>query len=122
MYEKMMFAIMNGDIKPIQTFINEKNDVNIRDKAGRTLLMEACIFKREDTVKLLIEKGSNVNARDFYDNTPLQKAVFSSKSNGEIITLLLKAGADKNIVNKSGISPYQVALKITNFNIKQFFE
>jgi uncharacterized protein len=156
MYQKMVFAIMNGDIIPIQEFIkSDKNNVNIKDKMGRTLLMEAAIFKKEDIartliengadinvqdnkgwtalhfsiqsflpdlVKLLICKGANVNAKDDYDNTPLHKALNSSQGRGDIILQLLKAGADKNIANKSGRTPYQVAKEVTNFNLKQYFE
>jgi ankyrin repeat protein len=156
MYQEIMFAIMSGETAQIRDLLlKDKNVVILRDKAQRTLLMEAIIFKKEDivellvkngadvnarelkgwtplhfaaqsylpdTVKLLIEKGADINAVDFYNNTPLHKALSFNAGRGEIIVQLLKAGADRNIPNNSGITPYQDAKTTTNFNYKQFFE
>lgn len=152
----MMFAIMSGETDKIrQNIAADKNVVTLRDKLGRTLLMEAAIFKREDIAKLLIENGGEINAQDKkgwtalhfavqsylpnlvkllidkgahidpqddYGNTPLFKAVIQSAGRGEIIRLLLTAGANRNLANKSGNSPYKLAQEITNFDLKQFFE
>lgn len=148
---------MSGDTSKVREFIaTDKSNVNIRDKIGRTLLMEAAIFKKEDiarmlidngadvstqekkgctalhfavqsnltnVVKLLIEKGANINAQDDYGNTPLLNALGSFDGySKDIIILLIQAGADKDLINKSGISPYQFAMKVTNHDLKQFFK
>lgn len=96
-------------------------DVRVRDVKGWTALHFAVQSYLPNTVKLLIEKGADVNAQDDYGNTPLFRAIFSSKGGGEIITTLLMAGADRNLANKSGRTPYQLAKEITNFDLKQFF-
>jgi uncharacterized protein len=157
MYKDMMFAIMSGELDKIrQSIAADKNVVTLRDKAKRTLLMEAAIFKNEDIarllvengadvnakelkgwsvlhfaaqsnlpdlVKLLIEKGADINAQDDYGNTRLLNALSSFNGQSkDIIIELINAGADKDITNKSGISAYQFAMKVTNHDLNQFFK
>jgi hypothetical protein len=46
----------------------------------------------------------------------------NSKGKGEGIKLLLASGADRNMKNKTGKSPLDIARVVTNFNLLQFFE
>jgi uncharacterized protein len=118
----LMEAIIFGKEDIAKLLIENGADVNARETKGWTPLHFAVQSYLPDTVKLLIEKGTDVNATDFFSNTPLHKALSSSAGRGEIINLLLKAGANKNITNKSGISPYQDAKTTTNYDYLQFFE
>jgi len=157
MYDSVLHAIMDGDVNEVASAIDNDNRVlNATDRMGRTLLMEAAIFKHYEICKMLISKGADVNAKekarhwtalhfaaqeydpritavllengaevdpqDTYGNTPLSEAVFNSRGRGEVIELLLENGADRNIKNKSGVSPLDLARMIDNFNVKQFFE
>ena len=47
-------------------------------------------------VKLLIEKGADVNAKDKSRGTPLSRAIFWRKSDLEVVKLLTEKGADVN--------------------------
>lgn len=58
-----------------------------KDKTGRSALHYACDLGRMDMAKLLIIKGSDVNARDANEDTPLLLA--SSKSEADIIRMLV---------------------------------
>jgi ankyrin repeat protein len=90
-------------------------DVHATDKNGVTALHHAVRFRSPTAVKTLIEHGANVNqACRRNGSTLLHRAVTQTGAPGpagrgeaakEIIQLLLAAGADPSITNKSGKQP-----------------
>jgi uncharacterized protein len=90
-------------------------DIHATDKNGVTALHHAVRFRSPVAVKTLIEHGANVNqACRRNGSTPLHRAVTQSGAPGtagrnqaarEIIQLLLAAGADPSIANRSGKRP-----------------
>ena len=90
-------------------------DIHATDKNGVTALHHAVRFRSPAAVKTLIERGANVNqACRRNGSTPLHRAVTQTGAPGtagsqtaavEIIKLLLAAGADPSITNKSGKKP-----------------
>lgn len=66
-------------------------------------------------VKLLIEKGANVNIEDFEKDTPLYVA-----ENVEMAQLLLDNGADPKHINEDGITPALTALEEGWEEVAQF--
>jgi ankyrin repeat protein len=95
-------------------------NVNARDKTSLTPLHYAARFFQLDLAKLLIKNGAEVDARDNDGNTPLSDAVFESRGRGEMIAVLIAAGATKNLKNSHGVSPLELAQSISNFNISRF--
>jgi ankyrin repeat protein len=88
-------------------------DVNARDNNGKTTLMYATYYGREEIVEMLIKAGADVNARDNNGNTALMYAIsqvsfvtsgilVGNPSKEKIVEMLIKAGADVNIKNKKG--------------------
>jgi uncharacterized protein len=85
------------------------------DKNGVTALHHAVRFRSPAAVKTLLEYGANVNQTCRRNgSTPLHRAVTQTGAPGtagkreaakEIIQILLAAGADTSIVNKSGKRP-----------------
>lgn len=67
--------------------------INRRDNHGWTALMRAATFeiRLENTVKLLLNNGANVNARLKDGKTALTLA--KEQRNADIVRLLLDAGA-----------------------------
>ena len=81
---------------------------DVRDAAGRTLLMHAAKDGKEKEIKLLIKSGANVNLKDKDGWTALMYAVRYS-SNLECTESLLEAGADISLKNKYGSSALVLA-------------
>jgi ankyrin repeat protein len=65
--------------------------VDVKDECGRTALMRAAYDGSADTVKTLLGRGANVNARDLSDATALTMAIAGGRD--EIERLLKEAGA-----------------------------
>ena len=63
-------------------------------------------------VKLLLERGANVNSRD----TDGYSALSAAERNVSIETVryLLKAGANRNFKNVQGERPYDIAMRYHN--------
>ncbi|MCC6906807.1 MAG: ankyrin repeat domain-containing protein [Phycisphaerales bacterium] len=96
-------------------------DVNASDMRGWTALHFAA--QRHDLLKAaaLIEHGAVVDAEDEHGNTPLCRATFESRGRGEMIQLLLDAGADRHRPNKHGISALALAMSIANYDVARYF-
>ena len=90
-------------------------DIHAADRNGVTALHHAVRFRSPTAVKTLIEHGANVNqACGRTGSTPLHRAVTWTGAPStagkrrealEIIRLLMAAGADPSITNKSGRKP-----------------
>jgi tankyrase len=94
-------------------------DIHATDKNGVTALHHAVRFRNAMAVKTLLEHGADVNqVCRRSGSTPLHRAVTqtgapSTAGKGqevlEIVQLLLAAGADLSITNKSGRKPADYA-------------
>jgi ankyrin repeat protein len=90
-------------------------DIHATDKNGVMALHHAVRFRSPIAVRTLIEHGANVNqVCRKSGSTPLHRAVTQTGAPGtagrrqeaiEIIRLLIAAGADPSITNKSGRKP-----------------
>ena len=90
-------------------------DIHATDNNGVTALHHAVRFRSPTAVKTLIEHGANVNqVCQKSGSTPLHRAVTTTGAPNtagkrqealEIIRLLIAAGADPSITNKSGRKP-----------------
>ena len=84
-------------------------DVNTVGENGRTPLMTAAGSGNISIVKRLLNKGAKVNAQNGWGYTPLMSLIYSlttevSPEDKDIAELLLKSGADPNLVTRSEFS------------------
>ncbi len=84
-------------------------DVNSSDDIGLTTLHLASEHGYQEIVKMLLEKGANVNLSTNTGATPL--LVASENGHTEVIEALIQRGADVNKANINGATPLLVASK-----------
>src|ERR671927_265729 len=63
-------AIRNGDIGYVKAHLT-KSEIEVRDRRGATPLMHAAAFGDLETMKLLLDAGADVNARNDSNGTAL---------------------------------------------------
>ena len=120
MRSPLFYAVMHGELGLVSELIENGAEPNIRDVNGETPLHFAAREYRTEEAKLLLAHGAIAGAQDEHGNTPLWRAVFYSKDRGEMIALLLAAGADKKLENKHGVSPEKLANTIASHDAAQF--
>lgn len=113
----IMIASVKGYTDMVQLLIEKSNpDMTILNGFGGTALIPACERGHVEVVRLLLEKTDvKVNHVNRLGWTALLEAVVLSdggKSQQEIVRLLLAHGADKNIGDKSGITPLEHAKRM----------
>ena len=129
------WAARGGYLIVVERLLESENiDINITNKYGGNALHS--IFKDEESgtgnygsysgewfdnvepiVKLLIEKGININETDEDGKTPLHLA--AEQNHGGAVGILLRAGADENIKTdevywRNGQTAYELAENIRN--------
>jgi ankyrin repeat protein len=97
-------AIRDGDMGAINANLT-KEALNARDKRGATPLMHAAAFGNLATLKLLLEAGADVNARNAFNATALHWCA----RNPEKARLLIEHGSDVNVQSKQGATPLMIA-------------
>jgi palmitoyltransferase len=109
------YAAMNNQCYPIiffyeklQKFFKKETIIDIPSEHGITPLHYACINGSKNAVDILLDLGANINAVDNDGNNCLHYAVNSK--NISLLKKLLVRGADKNIRNKKGQLPYDLAI------------
>jgi ankyrin repeat protein len=83
-------------LKPL---IEHGANVHTKGRDGFTPLIIAIGHRQVNSIKLLIEKGADVNAKDDHGNTVLMAA-----SQAETIKLLIEKGADVNAKDEDGVT------------------
>jgi len=95
-YETVLSAILQPsanvevvkiNLKKVEAYIEQGGDVDAKDQQNRTLLHWACAQGKTQAVKLLVEKGADVNAKTAGGLTPLKQAVYGKHH--EIVDFLL---------------------------------
>ena len=118
----LMQGAIDKNYELCKLLISNGADVNIKDKYSWTALHFACQGFQTDIVRLLLENGADVDPQNNFGNTPLGISLISCRGDVSLAKLLLKHGANKDIVNYSGISPFELAKTVANYNLLQAFE
>jgi ankyrin repeat protein len=101
-------AVRAGNLEFIGAFSQVRPVADLTDSFGNTVLHEAVRVKDPEVLKFVLERfGRFVNSVNEEGNAPLHLAVASEDL--EAVKLLLKAGANKKLKNKHGLTPKGLA-------------
>jgi len=112
MANDIFYAVKVGDVNGVKKFLGAGADVNPRDKDGddQTPLHWACRKGHSAIVRLLLDHGADMNARNGLHNTPLDLAC-ETDGHLDIARMLIEAGADVDAKNSAanGKTPLHAA-------------
>ncbi|HEY1343320.1 MAG TPA: ankyrin repeat domain-containing protein, partial [Bryobacteraceae bacterium] len=94
--DALLQAIRNNDLNYLRAELRKGANVNARDRRGSTLLMHAAIAGSPEGLKLLLDAGAEVNAKNSFDETALILAAGDARK----ARMLIEKGADVNAHSK----------------------
>jgi ankyrin repeat protein/spore coat protein CotH len=99
--DELCRAVKSGDLQAVKIQVKNGVDVNARDSEfGVTALSWAALQGHTKIAEFLIERGTDVNAKNQDGATALHSAAFLGRA--EIAKLLIQKGADVNAKNQKG--------------------
>lgn len=100
-------AIRAGDDASLAQSLAEGRSLEERDAHGNTLLMQAALAGRAETMRLLLERGANAGATNGNGATALMFAAGDAAK----VKLLLAHGAEVNVRSRLGNTPLMTAAR-----------
>ena len=91
-------AAETGDTEAVKKHINAGIDLNMK-RSGMTPLHYAALYRHKEIMDLLVVNGANVNAKDKYGSTPLDRC----KSKEDLSNILQKHGGKTSEELKSEV-------------------
>mmetsp|Transcript_17689 Transcript_17689/g.40998 ORF Transcript_17689/g.40998 Transcript_17689/m.40998 type:complete len:558 (-) Transcript_17689:67-1740(-) len=106
---ELLECAFEGDIESVKKALQNGADPYAVDGRGASALSEAAVEGHAAIARMLLNehKLTNPNEQNHEGRTPLHRAAFQSRL--EMISLLLEAGADPRIKQRSGETPYDLA-------------
>ena len=116
------YAAAEGPVEEVRRLLDAGLGVNDADDAAFTPLHYAAQALRADNAEVLVAAGADLEARNVYGNTPLLVALGNvMDEGGDVVSVLLDAGADPDAENNTGVSPRSLAERVSNFDLMRFF-
>lgn len=101
--EDIFFMMRDVNPDALWPTLESLSDINLTDRDGRTVLINAAFCGRVDVVRFSLDKGADINAADSNGFTALHFAV--QEENLDMMRFLLEKGADVNARNAFGNNP-----------------
>jgi ankyrin repeat protein len=102
---KFYSAVRENNLTQLKALLDQKGSADVADDRGITPLMYAAEIGSLEAMRLLVDRGADVNAQNAFGSTALMWSV----SDAAKVRLLLDHGAQVNTVAKSGRTALIVA-------------
>jgi len=108
-YSPVRYAAFYDNFEGVKTLINHRVDLEGPNPVDGTALEEAIKHNDAPLVKLLLDSGANPNPPTT-EQSPYDALLLAAGSaSGEIVTMLLKKGANPNVKLPDGQTPLDIA-------------
>lgn len=108
-------AVRRMRLDAVRILLSNGADVNACDAIGDTPILCAVQTGIPEMTQTMLEYGANVNVRNGWEATPLLQAVSQGhNANSRVIEVLLRNGADVNVVEWSNTSALRTAVVFAN--------
>jgi len=104
---RLRHAIEDGEVGVVKGILERHPELS-NHQTDEHVLTVASLWGNAEMVRLLLEHGADVSAREFDGATGLHRAVFSQSP--EVVRLLLEAGIDVNARDARGMTALHRAL------------
>ncbi|CAH1779233.1 unnamed protein product [Owenia fusiformis] len=111
---KLLEAAGRNDVDEVRSLLLDGVSPDVTNEDGLTALHQCCIDDLEEMLRLLIEFGANVNAKDSELWTPLHAAATCGHTH--LCKYLIDKGAELLSVNADGNMPYDITEKEDTLN------
>jgi ankyrin repeat protein len=105
------------DVRTLEALLEAGANVEEPDEDGVTLLGWAAIGGRTEAARVLLRRGANVNAVAKNGFTPLLYAASVDFGDGEMVRLLVDAGADTTAKTPEGATALALAKRYSHVNL-----
>ncbi|XP_053168460.1 ankyrin repeat domain-containing protein 2 isoform X2 [Hemicordylus capensis] len=113
--EDFLKAAVQGKVRVVEKFLTDGNSPDTCDELDSTAMHWACRGGHLDVVKLLQEKGANLNVKDKLLSTPLHVATRTGMA--EIVEHLINNGVDVNSCDREGDTALHDAVRLNRYKI-----
>ncbi|XP_065880110.1 ankyrin repeat domain-containing protein EMB506, chloroplastic [Euphorbia lathyris] len=114
-WKPLQTLALSGQIRFMDTLLEEGLDIDSVDKDGFTALHKAIMGRKDSVITHLLRKGASPHITDRDGASPLHHAVQVGAL--QIVKLLIKCKADVNVADNEGWTPLHVALQTRNRHI-----
>ena len=99
--ETFIECIKNGDAVAVRLFLTAGMNPNAKENDGSTALMWAAVHGKSDIVKMLLEKGVEVNVKE--NKMGFTALMFAAmQEHADVVKLLLEKGAELAVIDNNG--------------------
>jgi len=103
----------------LELLIARGADVRAATKRGITALAFAAPYGNTEIVKMLLDKGAEINSKDDGGYTPLMLAAYSDFLNAAVVKMMLEKGAPIDARGNDGETALTLARKKGNTEVVQ---